>query len=82
MVQISQAVAQQLVNTALSINSSASISQIAAYQKLVVDDENSLISKISTAVSTGTSLVVETLEQLENLAKEAALELSINVSLL
>jgi hypothetical protein len=75
-----QNVADSIAISNAQIIKAGSISQIAAYQKTVLDDENSLLSSVFSALNDLTSFITLTAEAIEASAREAALTLGINVS--
>jgi len=77
---LSEEVSESVSNSIANIVDSGSISQIATYQKAVLDNENSLLSSVLTAAKNDTTLVVVTSEEIESAAREAALTLGVNVS--
>ena len=76
---IAQAVADSISNSNTQILKAGSISQIASYQKAVLDDENSLIASVFSSLTNATSLLVKTVDEFEAAAREA-LTLGVNVS--
>ena len=57
---IAQSVAESISNSNTQILKAGSISQIASYQKAVLDDENSLIASVFSSLTNATSLLVKT----------------------
>ena len=77
---LAQNVADSIANSNAQILKAGSISQIAAYQKAVLDDENSLLSSVLTALNNSTTFITTTADAIEAAAREAALTLGVNVS--
>ena len=78
---LSNNVAQSLANSSAQITAAGSVSQIATYQKAILDDSSSLLTSVVAAVqSVDGTLEVVSQAALESQAKAAALDLDVNVS--
>ena len=79
--ELSAATSESISNINKQISESSSISQIAVYQKSVLDDTDSLLTQVATAAASTTAVIeVITESAAEASAKEAALDLGLNVS--